>query len=169
MAVQNLEIPRPRGPDNEAVRECNKAAVRRILEAFNTGDTTIIDQLTHPELIDLTPPPGTPSGLEGLKHQIGKLREQFPDVHLEEEVLVAEGDTVFMRWKMTGTNLGRIYGRPPTGRRITHYGHEIITLKDGMIIKHFDTSDVMMFLDKLGLLDDQMMQALTRYGVRNYE
>jgi predicted ester cyclase len=155
-------------PSDSATIARNKATVRRILEAFNTGNTSIIDELANPNLVTHTPYPGVSAGVEGLKSQISVPRSMFPDGRFEEEVLIAEGDMVFLRWKMTGTHLGRAFGREPTGKRITHYGHEIIRLdSSGKIIEHMDTNDVFAFLDELGLLDAQMLEQLRRFNVKH--
>lgn len=156
------------GRRNEVIRR-NKAAIRRIFDCFNTGDTTAIDELVHPNLLDHSPPPGTPPGPSGMKQQVNMIREQFPDVRFAVDLMIAEGDWVYARWKMIGTNTGPIYGRPPTGKRITHFGNEINRLKDGKIVEHVDSSDVLEFLDKLGLLDQEMLQQLQKMGVRSYE
>jgi len=138
----------------------NKEAARRVLEAFNTGDTAIIDQVAHPRLFSHTPFPSLNPRRTGLKEQIKLLREQFPDARFEEETILAEKDVVFLRWKMTGTNQGPVLGRAATGKEIVHYGHEILRMEDGMIVEHRDTGDAMRLMDELGMLDDEMRQTM---------
>jgi predicted ester cyclase len=151
---------KPQGRNTAAIVQRNKAVVHRFLEAFNSGDTGIIDELAHPNFVELTPLPGTVPGLESLKQRIRMFHEQFPDVNFKEESMTAEGDMVVLRWKMTGTNQGPIFGRGPTGKRITHHGTEFVRLEDGKIIEHSYSFDQFRFLDKLGLLDEDMLQYL---------
>lgn len=149
--------------------ERNKQAVRKITEAFNTGRVELIDEVVSPAVVDHSQPTAsTQRGFNGVKQQIVALRQQFPDLVFEEEMLVAEEDRIILRWKMTGTNTGPIYGRAPTNRTIIHRGTEFIRCKDGKIIEHSDSADVMPFLDKLGILDDQMLAALRTAGLRTY-
>src|SRR5262245_15288489 len=101
----------PINPSNDPQLYRNKTVVRRILDAFNTGDTKIIDEVTHPDLISHTPKLALPPDKEGLKRQIEWLREHFPDAKFEEEEVLAEGDVVYLRWKMTGTHQARFLGR----------------------------------------------------------
>jgi predicted ester cyclase len=160
----------PQGENTAEIRERNKAAARRILEAFNSGDLGIVAEVTEQDVLDYDECPGTEVGIEGLRQQIMMIHEQFPDVRFTEELIMAEGNMVFLRWKMTGTNTGPIFGREPTGKFIVHHGHEMIVFNDrGMISEHIDTNDIMIFLDKLGVLDDRMMGFLERIGVRVYE
>jgi hypothetical protein len=74
-----VPMPRePQGRNNAAIRKRNKAAVRRIIEAFNTGNTEIIDRVVHPDLVDHTPGPRTGRDREGLKQQVEMFRRLFP-------------------------------------------------------------------------------------------
>lgn len=156
----------PKGPNTEAIRETNKAATRRILEAFNTGNTAIVDEVAAPTLVSYTPKPGIPGDREGLKKQIVLFRQVFPDVRFEEQEVLAEGDVVHLRWKMVGTAKGEYLGRHLPEKQITHYGHEVVRLAGGKIVEHRDTFDQMGFLDKLGVLDSAMLQQLRDSGLR---
>ncbi len=167
-----MAMPRePQGENTDKIRERNKAAVRRILEAFNTGNTRLIDQVSQPAVLDYDTCPGLENigGTANIKQQVTMLREQFPDLHFEEELIIAEGNMVFMRWRLTGTHKGSLFGRPPTGKQISHHGHEIVMLDDkGLILEHIDTNDILKFTDQLGLLDAEMMKTLDQMGVRTY-
>jgi len=114
----------------------NKTVVRRILEAFNTGDAGIIDEVADPSLFSHTPFPRTNAQQGGLKQQVRRLREHFPNAYFEEEAVVAEGDQVFMQWKMTVTVPGQPGDQAQAGEQRVHHGHELIRLKDGKIIEH---------------------------------
>jgi predicted ester cyclase len=157
----------PQGPNTAAIRKRNKTAVRRMVEAFNSGKTEIVDEVHHPKLIDHTPAFRTSTNArQGVKQQIEMYRKVFPDAHFEEEFIVAEGNMVVMRWQMTGTFKGKLFGREGNGKKISHHGHEILLFDDkGMITEHIDTFNVISFLDKLGLMDTNMLQSLKKAGV----
>lgn len=156
----------PSIPTTEEVIDRNKTAMRRILEAFNTGETAVVDEVSDPNLISHTPKLAMPPSAEGLKRQIVWFREHFPDAKFEEEEVIAEGDVVYLRWKMTATHLGKFLGRQPTGKKIVHYGHEVCRLHNGKMLEHRDTFDMYGFLDRLGLLDAEMMEHLKSIGMR---
>jgi predicted ester cyclase len=156
----------PRGRNTEAIRKTNKANVRRILEAFNTGNTAIVDEVAHPALVSYTPKPGCPGDREGLKKQIVLFRQMFPDARFEEQEIIAEGDVVHLRWKMVGTAKGEFLGRRLPEKQITQYGQDTVRLAKGKQVEHRDTFDLMGFLDKLGVLDPAMLQQLRDSGFR---
>ena len=156
----------PKGPNTEAIREINKANIRRVLEAFNTGNTAIVDEVVAPNLVSYTPKPDCPGTGEGLKQQIVLFRQMFPDARFEEQEIIAEADVVHLRWKMVGTAKGKFLGRQLPEKEITYYGHNTIRLADGKQVEHRDTFDFMGFLDKLGVLDPPMLEQLSKMGFR---
>lgn len=148
----------PRGDNDPSVRRRNKAVVRRMMDAFNTGDTDIIDEVQAPDYFESVPFPGEGHGREALKEQIRQLHAAFSDLHFEELSCVAEGDIVVLRHRMTGIHRAPFLGAAPTGRRISYPGIEINRLRDGLIIEHVGSSDVLEFLDALGVLDGDLLQ-----------
>jgi predicted ester cyclase len=162
-----MAMPRePEGRNTAAVRKRNKEAVRRIMKAFNTGDTKLVDDAIHPNLLDHTPAFRTNPGREGVKQQIEMYRKVFPDAKFKEELIIAEGNMVFLRWEMTGTFRGKLFGRQGNGKKITHHGHEILLFDSkGMNTEHIDTFNVTAFLDKLGVMDSEMLGRLQDAGI----
>lgn len=85
--------------------EANKRALRRILEeVVNQGRIDLADELYDPahELHPRTPE--VTRGPEGMKRAFQALREQFPDIQVTIESMVAEGDMVAVRLTFTGTD-----------------------------------------------------------------
>src|SRR4051812_46954882 len=124
--------------------EKNKAIMRRMLAAFNSGKTEVVAELLHPSIRDH----GRKLGLEAevramdpirrVKTEILRHDDVFPDKKFTEVVLVAEGDTVVLQWQLTGTQKGDLMGHRSTGKKVETYGVEIIRIKDGKIIEHRD-------------------------------
>ena len=54
----------------------------------------------------------------------------FPDLAFAVEVVVADGDTVWARWTLTGTDTGGMRGLPPTGRAVALDGADLIRAGD---------------------------------------
>lgn len=76
--------------------------------------------------------PTVPEGLDaaGTGAYAGGLWEVFPDLAFTVDDRVADGDTVWARWTMTGTDDGGMAGLPPTGRAITVEGADLIRVAD---------------------------------------
>jgi predicted ester cyclase len=139
-------------------RRRNKAVVRRVLEAFNTCDTDVIDELEHPGFVDHIPFPPGRSGVEGIKLQMRELHEAFDKVHFEETSCIAEGDLVVLRHRMSGIHRAPFLGVPPTNRWISWPGQDINRVRNGKIVEHLGAVDVLEFLDGLGVLDGELLE-----------
>jgi predicted SnoaL-like aldol condensation-catalyzing enzyme len=85
--------------------EENKAAQRRIIdEVINQKNLALADELfseehkLHPESA------GVGRGPEGMKQAFAGLHEEFPDIRVDIESMVAEGDMVALRLTFSGTH-----------------------------------------------------------------
>jgi len=70
----------------------------------------------------------------------------IPDRRDRIEVLMAEGDEVWMRFSTGGTNTGSLCGLPPTGKRVGVHVAAIMRFADGKVTESWS------FADELGLL-----------------
>jgi predicted ester cyclase len=146
--------------------EKNKQIVRRMLKAFNDGDTNVVKELLHPQINDksrkigLEPELRAAPAVKRVQTEIMREKEAFPDRKFKEESIVAEGDTVILRWSMTGTHRGKLLDRPPTGKKVKTFGTEIVRIQDGKIIEHDD--DASHVLDILGQLDMLTPEVLSK-------
>jgi steroid delta-isomerase-like uncharacterized protein len=120
--------------------EENKAVVRRVLEEmFNKGNLDAADELIAPDFIDHDPAmPEEVRGPEGFKQFAAAYRLGFPDLHVEIEEQVAEGDLVATRWTATGTHDGELMGIAPTGSRVTQPGMDITRVSDGKVAETWE-------------------------------
>jgi len=130
--------------------EENKKAVQRMLDAFNTGDLAIVDQLMAPTHKDLTPFPGASGDPDGMKRQIRHLRQAFPDVKFTIEDITAEGETVAFRWKMVGTQRGSLLGHGPTNKVVEHHGNDFVKFAGGKMVEHRSSDNLRELLHALG-------------------
>lgn len=156
---------RPLGP---FIRRRNKALVRRVLQAFNTGDTAVIDQVEHPDYTDHIPFPPGYRGPAGIKRQIMDLREAFEDLTFEETSCVAEGDIVVIRHRMSGVHKAPFLGAPATNKRISYPAMDINRIRHGKIVEHIGSVDILEFLDALGVLDADMLEHPKLQRLRRY-
>lgn len=85
----------------------------------------------------------------------------FPDQRLEIQKIVATGDDVIFRAKVTATHLGvgrlpvdggMLVGVPPTGKTYSNQHIHWFTLKDGLIVEHRANRDDITMMVQLGLL-----------------
>ena len=133
--------------------EENKAAARKVLEAFGTGDVDSLDDVLAANAVDHDPynPHGS-QGADGLKKQIAMYREAFPDLRMTIEDVIAEGDKVVVRWTAVGTHEGEVMGIPASGKTSTVTGIGIDRFEDGKIVEGWTNWDTLGMLQQIGAL-----------------
>jgi steroid delta-isomerase-like uncharacterized protein len=133
--------------------EQNKAVVRRVFdEVINEGNLNVADETLTPDYVYRSP--GSPDfhGPEGFKQLITMYRSACPDVHLEIDELIADGDTVVTRWTGRGTQLGEFMGIPPTGKQVTVTGVIITHFRGGKAAEEWELMDMLGLLQQLGAI-----------------
>jgi steroid delta-isomerase-like uncharacterized protein len=130
--------------------EENKAVVRRYQEAYNRNDMEALKGLVAQDLISHNLIPGLGSGLAGGVAAHRAVLRSFPDVQTTIEQLVAEGDTVVMRFTTRGTHRGRFGRLEPTGKTFSIDGVSIFRLADGKIVEHWGLMDQASLMQQLG-------------------
>jgi predicted ester cyclase len=78
------------------------------------------------------------------------LRGAIPDRNDIVEEVVAEGDTVGLLWRVTGTHRGPLFGIPATGKAINFYEAGIFKLAEGKIVEAWFLGDEAGLLKQLG-------------------
>jgi predicted ester cyclase len=123
------------------VSEANKTVVRRpVDEVLNGGHLELINELYAPEIA------------LAARRWITPFRVSFPDVHMEIDELIAEGDKVVGRFTCSATHLGQWLDYAPTGRRFERVDEvSIFQFRDGKIVQVWSLEDTLGRLRQLGL------------------
>jgi steroid delta-isomerase-like uncharacterized protein len=87
---------------------------------------------------------------DGIKEAKG-WRSAFPDLAVNVDLMVAEGDLVAVRWTARGTNTGTGNGIPATGRKVQVSGTAIFRFEDGKIAEEWTSANTLGLLKQLGL------------------
>ena len=132
----------------------NKAVVRRVEEAWNAGDLDALDAQFAPDFVSHAGVPGMPPGL-GTAKQVHQMSQQaFPDRRTTIEDVVAEGDKVAVRVRMTGTNRGGLpwFNIPANEKPVDVQWISVYRLANGKIAEHWAQMDVMGLMQQLGAM-----------------
>jgi steroid delta-isomerase-like uncharacterized protein len=130
----------------------NKAIYRSMIEeAFNKGNLRVIDEVVAPDYVLHDAAPGMPQGPDAIRATVNAFRTAFPDLHVELEELVAEGDKVTARAVMHGTHEGPLFGMAPTHKKVAVPGLTMVTVKDGRVRESWVKNDVLAMFAQLGL------------------
>ena len=113
----------------------NKTVQRRIIdEVINEKNLNLADELyseehkLHPEA------PGVGRGSGGMKWAFAGLHEEFPDVRVKIESIVAEGDMVAVRLTFSGTHAS-------TGERATWPEMVFARFSEGRAVESWEVTD----------------------------
>ena len=84
---------------------------RHIMERFTreflpTGDAALAEEFVSPDIVMYYPGQPEQRGLDTLLALVAANREAFPDLVWTVEQMAADGDTVAVRYTMTGTHRG---------------------------------------------------------------
>jgi steroid delta-isomerase-like uncharacterized protein len=129
-----------------------KNVVGKLYEAFNAGDLRTLDALLADAFVEHEDTPGIPPTKEGLKQFVSMLRRAFPDALFQVADIAAEGDKVWARVVVTGTQRGEYFGIPPTGKSIRIEVFDICRIARNQIVEHWGLSDQMGLMRQLGVL-----------------
>jgi steroid delta-isomerase-like uncharacterized protein len=128
--------------------ESNKEVVRQYVAAFNRGDLEALRQLFTSDAVV--------QGVLGW----GKLDEIVPiwkelheafAIELIVDAMIAEGDTVAVRYTERGKFVGPFRGHEPTGRPFELVAMEWFILKDGKIQRRWGARDSASQARQIGL------------------
>ena len=133
--------------------ESNAQIVRRFVNEISKGNLDVLDDIVAPDFKDHQQlPPGLPSGVAGLKAFFGAQLTAFPDLKVTLEDMTADGDRVWDRLRVEGTNTGPIMGMSPTGRRMTVEVLDLTRFEGGKVVEHWGVADNLGMMQQLGLV-----------------
>jgi len=119
----------------------HKAIARRFYDAVNAGRLEIIDEVVAENFVEHEEIPGQAGGRAGLRQFLETTRTAFPDFSMTIEDMVAEGDKVFIRATMKGTQKGEFMGIPPSGKQMAVPVADIVRFEGGRVVEHWGVTD----------------------------
>lgn len=133
--------------------EDNKAVARTFFEEFSSNNLQAVADLMHEEHVFHFPL--LPGPVDKAAHVAGQtaVKAAFPDYSMEVLEQVAEGDMVFNRLRVTGTQRGEFMGHPGTGRQFDIATFNVMRIRDGRVADEWDEFDTLDFLAQLGIVD----------------
>jgi steroid delta-isomerase-like uncharacterized protein len=132
--------------------EQNKAVARRLFEeVWNSKNLAVLDELAGPNFV-FHNSVQTLYGPEGFKQFATTYHNAFPEAHFTIEDVIAEGDSVVLRWTARGTHKGELLGIPPTGKQVTVSGITVTLLSNGKSVEGWGEFDALGMLQQIGVI-----------------
>jgi len=130
----------------------NERLVRRYLNAFNDRDRGTLSELLAEDVVE--------HGAHEEFHGAGEIFEfldahfeTFPDYSGSTDAMIADGDTVAVRYTVRGTHTGEYMDIEPTGHTVEWTGMAMYRVEAGKIAEIWIESDRLGLLRQLEVVD----------------
>ena len=123
-------------------------------EVWNQGNTALIDEFFPPERVahGLREPQGDAvRGAAEYRAFYERFRSAFPDIHIEIEDSLVDGDRIAVRCVVTGTHTGPGLPVAPTGKPVRFTGMCMVRIEDGRAVEGWNNFDFLAMYHQLGM------------------
>ena len=130
----------------------NKLIARRFLKIWNAGGEALVDDLAAPDILFSHSRLQEPMrGASLLKQLLAQTHDSFPDMRIEAEEVIAEGDRVVVYWTYYATHRNNVlFGVAPSGKRVQVSGVTLYRIANHRVVQEFGLADPMSLMLQLG-------------------
>ena len=124
-------------------------------EVWNQKNEAAVDEMLVEGSVahGLTETDGSPiTGPESFKRFHRAFVSAYPDLHIDVEDTIVEGDKIAARCKVTGKHGGEGIGLAPTNKNVEFTGIAIVRVQDGKIIEAWNEFDFFKMYTQLGVM-----------------
>ncbi|MBA3603175.1 MAG: ester cyclase [Parachlamydiaceae bacterium] len=115
---------------------------------WNGKEIGIIDKLIDQDVL-IHSLLGDFNGIIAMKEVVQAWLKAFPDLHVDNEIIIGEDDLVSIQWRANGTHNGEFKGRKPTGKLVAYSGVSVYRIKDGKIVEYWAYLDMQHLLSQI--------------------
>jgi steroid delta-isomerase-like uncharacterized protein len=121
-------------------------------EVWTQGREQTIQRLLAADAVAHGLPGGPARGHDAFRTVFTTFRGAFPDIRIDVERTVTEGEMVAAYCHVTGTHTGNTLGIPATGKRVDFHGVTIARIVDGTIREGWNCFDFLTMYQQLGAI-----------------
>ena len=133
----------------------NKDVVRQFVERYQVeNDQDAFEEILSPDLVDHSPMPGIAPGRDGVHMLFDAFHAAFEGFRAEIYDQVAEGDRVVTRKAFFGRHVGPFMGMPATEKDVRIDVIDIVRVREGRIVEHWNIVDQLSLLRQLGAIPE---------------
>lgn len=133
-------------------REAAEKISDAFVEAYNTGDTSLIESVVTDDFV--CHHHGAGVELHGASEYAGRIKEMrgaFSDFRMAEDLLLVEGDLGAAQYSWGGTHDGLFQGIAPTDKSVRTSSLCLMRMEDGKLSEMYIYSDTPGMLEQLGI------------------
>jgi predicted ester cyclase len=116
---------------------------------WNVKEIGVIDRLIDKNVL-IHSLLGDFHGIEAMKEVVQAWLNGFPDLRVDNDIIISENDLVSIQWQAKGTHSGEFKGRKPTGKPVAYRGVTVYRIKDSKIIEYWAYLDMQHLLSQIG-------------------
>ena len=129
----------------------NAELIRWSFDALNRKDVEALKQFWDENTVERFPE-RTCRGADEIAAYFQEALDSLPDCHIEIKSNAEDGDDVFVRWHLTGTQSGPLLGIAPTGKPVSIDGIDHFVIRDGRVVSNFVVFDQMQYARQIGMM-----------------
>src|SRR3990170_661585 len=129
--------------------------LRRFYDLINAGDVDGFGDLLADDFVEHEEAPGLAPTKHGAEEFFRMYIAAFPNLRFDAEDVLASGDKVVARVRVTGTHEGEFMGLPATGKNLADQAIDIVRFgDDGLAHEHWGVFDAMAMMQQLGVMPE---------------
>ena len=126
---------------------------RSLYDFLNAADIDGFGGLLADDFVEHEETPGLAPTKAGVKDFFRMQRAAFPDMQIDAQDVIADGEKVVVRARYTGTNRGEFMGMQATGKSVDVQLVDIFRLgDDGLVHGHWGVLDALAMMQQLGVV-----------------
>lgn len=116
----------------------NKDVIRKLYDCIRQNSAEGFADLVSTSHVDRS---NGRNGPDGFVAAAGNLHRAYSDFAISIEEMVAEGDTVVVRWRESGVHTGQFFNLRPTGKPFDAYGVNVYRVQNGKVTESWIAVD----------------------------
>lgn len=129
-------------------------AVRFYNDVLNKGNLDLLGNIMSEDFIDYNSAPEQPQGIEGFKQFLNMVITAFPDLQIEIEDVLAEGNKVTARLIISGIQSGSLGTIPPSNKKAKWTGIDILEIENNKIVGRWSERNLLSLMKQIGAFPD---------------
>lgn len=130
---------------NSSLKEVAEGYANKV---WNDKDITFIDKLVDQDVV-IHSLLGNFYGIKAMKEVVQRWLKGFPDLTVNNELIISENDLVSIQWSAKGTHKGEFKDKKPTGKPVSYSGVTIYRIKNDQIIEYWAYLDMQHLLSQI--------------------
>lgn len=132
-----------------APRSSKETAEAYANQVWNDKEISAVDNFLHQDAV-IHSLLGDYHGIKAMKEVVQAWLKGFPDLRVDNDIIISENDLVSIQWRAQGTHQGEFKGKKPTGKPVTYSGVTVYRIKDNKIIEYWAYLDMQHLLSQIG-------------------